>query len=118
MEVDADLAKLQDEYERVKEKAEAAKAKAKAKLDRAKARKSAAVRKYDAKRKIVAGGFLFKLAADGDENALSVLRLLYKHLRSETARDSDKRAFEEWEWPGTRNADERKASAPSRDGDA
>lgn len=96
-ETDPKLQKLIDDYERVKASAAAAKAR----LDQAKARKTAAIRKYDAKRKIVAGGFLFRLAADGDESALAVMRKLYRHVHGETAsaREADKRAFLDWTWP-------------------
>ena len=101
---DAAIEKLTAEYERVKEKAEAAKAKAKARLDRAKARKAEAGRKHDAKRKIIAGGLLFKLAAEGDQNAATVLDKLRASLTSENARPSDVRAFESWDWPEANGA--------------
>lgn len=97
-----ELAKLEAEYERVKKRAEIAKAKAKEKLDRYKARKADAVRRHDAKRKIIAGGFLFKLAADGDQNAQQLVDRLHSHINGGTARTADQRAFDDWEWPKTK----------------
>lgn len=100
-----ELERLEAEYERVREKADAAKAKAKARLDRVKARHAEQARKRDAKRKIIAGGLLFRMAESGDPNAIAVLRELYRSLMRENARKADKTAFEAFEWPGRKSAE-------------
>ena len=96
----------EQELARAKEEYEKAKAQAKARYDQARARHASNARKLDTRRKVIAGGALFELASRDTEAALVLDRIL-----DGVTREADKKAFEDWERPGSK-------SGASKEGDA
>lgn len=85
-----ELARAREEYEK-------AKAQAKARYDQARARHASNARKLDTRRKVIAGGALFELASRDVEAALVLDRIL-----DGVTREADRKAFEDWERPGSK----------------
>ena len=91
-----------DAYDLCVEEYEKAKAQAKARYDQARARHASNARKLDTRRKVIAGGALFELASRDVEAALVLDRIL-----DAVTRDADKKAFEDWERPGSKSGAEK-----------
>ena len=94
-----ELAKAKEEYEK-------AKAQAKARYDQARARHATNARKLDTRRKVIAGGALFELASRDVEAALVLDRIL-----DDIPREVDRKAFEDWERPGSKGNAAKEGSA-------
>ena len=94
-----ELAKAKEEYEK-------AKAQAKARYDQARARHASNARKLDTRRKVIAGGALFELASRDVEAALVLDRIL-----DGVTREADRKAFEDWERPGSKSDTAKDAGA-------
>ena len=96
----------EQEIARAKEEYEKAKAQAKARYDQARARHASNARKLDTRRKVIAGGALFELASRDVEAALVLDRIL-----DGVTREADRKAFEEWERPGSKGSDPKETGA-------
>ena len=86
--IDAELKKARDDYEKAKQQI-------KALYDKKRARITAAKRREDARRKIILGGALIELAARNPD-AADMIATLVEGL----SREQDRKAFDGWERPG------------------
>ena len=103
----------EQELARAKEEYEKAKAQAKARYDQARTRHASNARKLDTRRKVIAGGALFELASRDVEAALVLDRIL-----DDIPREVDRKAFEDWERPGSKGNAEKKAAEGKTSGQA
>ena len=86
--IDAELKKARDDYEKAKQQI-------KALYDKKRARITAAKRREDTRRKIILGGALIELAARNPD-AADMIATLVEGL----SREQDRKAFDGWERPG------------------